>query len=278
MMNRASHTAVRRWGRRLSVCSVLCSCTAFTGPAQEAERELAKEMANPIASLYALPLQMNFDDGIGADGNGRIYQLNAQPLIPLRLSADWHVVSRTIVPFIHQENISGPGEEETGLGDILQSFFLTPSQTAESGWIWGAGPAFQAPTATDDDLGIDSWALGPTGVLLKQQGQWTVGVLVNQLWSLGDGSDDYNAVYTEPWISYVLPANNRTTLSVSAETYYDWNEDEASVPINLIVDHLVTVGQQNIQIGGTVRYWADSPEGGPEDWGFRLQCTFIWPK
>ena len=132
------------------------------------------------------------------------------------------------------------------------------------------------PTASHNALGINSWALGPTAVILKQKGPWTAGVLGNHLWSLGDGSADYNASYLEPWVSYVLPSD--TTISASVESSYDWNADALVLPFNFIVDQLIMVGQQPISIGATVKYWAVSPEGGPEGFGFRLQLTFLWPK
>ena len=45
------------------------------------------------------------------------------------------------------------------------------------------------PTGTDDLLGTEKWGLGPTVVLLKQQGPWTYGALVNHIWSVaGDDS------------------------------------------------------------------------------------------
>lgn len=185
-------------------------------------------------------------------------------------------ISRTIIPFIHQKDVAWKGQDQSGLGDILQSFFLSPSQTPEHGWIWGMGPAASLPTASHDAFGIDSWALGPTAVALKTKGAWTVGVLVNHLWSLDGRSNDYNGTYAEPWASYVLPSD--TTISVSAETVYDWNTEQFAIPLNFIVDQLITIRDQPISIGATLKYWADSPDGGPEGFGFRLQCTFLWPK
>jgi hypothetical protein len=44
------------------------------------------------------------------------------------------------------------------------------------------------------------------------------------------------------------------------------------------VNQLLKVGPQIIQVGGGVRYWAESPENGPEGWGARLQLTFLFPK
>lgn len=246
------------------------------GLAQERERNLAKELANPIAALYTLPLQMNFDKRLGADGDGKIYQLNIQPLIPFSLNDDWNLISRTIIPVIHQEDVAWKGQDESGFGDILQSFFLSPSHVADGSWIWGVGPAISLPTATKDAFGVDAWALGPTAVALKQKGPWTAGVLINHLWSLGDGSNDYNGTYAEPWVSYVLPTD--TTVSLSTEIVYDWNVSEWSIPINFTVEQLVMLGEQPVSIGAAVKYWADSPDGGPEDWGLRLQCTFLFPR
>jgi hypothetical protein len=246
------------------------------GAAEEAERNLAQELTNPIASLYTLPIQLGFDQDLGLDGDGSQTQLNLQPLIPFTLNEDWNLISRTIIPFIHQEDVAWKGQNQSGLGDILQSFFFSPSAVPDNGWIWGVGPAIGIPTASEDAFGIDRWALGPTAVALKTKGPWTVGVLVNHLWSLGDGSDIYNGTYAEPWVSYVMPTD--TTVSLSMESVYDWNSDELALPLNLIVDQLITIGDQPVSIGANVHYWLDSPEGGAEGWGFRLQATFLWPK
>ena len=261
---------------RMALSLLPCGLLPTTGSAQEEKRNLAQELTNPIASLYTLPIQLGFDQNLGANEDGTQTQLNLQPLIPITLNEDWNLISRTIIPFIEQEDVAWKGQNESGLGDILQSFFFSPSAVPENGWIWGAGPAFSLPTASEDAFGIDRWALGPTAVALKTKGPWTVGILANHLWSLGDGSEIYNASYVEPWVSYVLPTN--TTVSLSIESVYDWNSDELALPLNLIVDQLIMIGDQPVSIGANVHYWLDSPEGGAEGWGFRLQATFIWEK
>jgi hypothetical protein len=241
----------------------------------EVERNLAQELSNPIASLYTLPMQLNFDQDLGANGEGSQTLLNLQPLIPFSLNEDWHLISRSIVPLIDQQDVAWKGQDETGVGDVIQSLFLSPSETPDHGWIWGVGPAASLPTASHDAFGIDSWAFGPTAVVLKTKETWTVGALVSHLWSIDEGSDDYNGTYFEPWISYVTPTN--TTISLSFESIYDWNNDDLALPLNFIVDQLVTIADRPVSIGAAVKYWADSAEGGPEDWGLRLQVTLIWP-
>ena len=81
------------------------------------------------------------------------------------------------------------GDDKAGLGDITQSFFFSPKEPTSSGWIWGAGPVFLWPSATDNALGSEKFGLGPTVVLLKQQSGWTYGVLANHIWSVA-GDDD----------------------------------------------------------------------------------------
>jgi hypothetical protein len=41
---------------------------------------------------------------------------------------------------------------------------------------------------------------------------------------------------------------------------------------------LLNIRGQTVSIGGGVRYWADSPSGGPEGWGARVVFTLLFPK
>jgi hypothetical protein len=66
--------------------------------------ELVKQLSNPVASLISVPFQNNFDFGLGA-GEGWRYTLNFQPVVPLHLNDNWNLIVRTIVPFIHQEDL-----------------------------------------------------------------------------------------------------------------------------------------------------------------------------
>jgi hypothetical protein len=65
---------------------------------------------------------------------------------------------------------------------------------------------------------------------------------------------------------------------VNSESTYDWEAKGWSIPINVQVTQLLKVGDQLLQVGGGVRYWADAPEAGPEGWALRFNVVFVFPK
>ena len=95
-------------------------------PANSAE-ELAKKLANPVSSLISLPFQNNTDYGIGAFKGSR-NTMNVQPVIPVSISPKLNLISRVIFPLIAQYNITGAGKSQSGMGDVLATAFLSPSQ------------------------------------------------------------------------------------------------------------------------------------------------------
>ena len=246
--------------------------------APSGDAELAQELTNPLADLMTIPIQMNYDRGIGPLDDGWKLQANIQPVIPFALSENWNLISRTIVPVIYQDDIVPGAGSQFGLGDINQSLFLSPKKPTAGGVIWGAGPVLLLPTATENLLGAKKWGAGPSGVVLTMRGPWTIGVLANHIWSFAGDSDrqDISNTFLQPFVAYTWPTG--WTVSLQSETTYNWKTEKWSVPVNVGVTKLVRLGKLPVSLQFGVGYWAESPANGPEGVRLRLQATLVLPK
>jgi hypothetical protein len=242
---------------------------------QDDPEALAMKLQNPVASLISVPFQNNLDFGIGST-NAMQYKVNVQPVLPFSITDDWNLITRTILPIYHAESPVAGGREVNGLGDIVQSFFFSPKKPV-GGWIMGGGPVFLYPSATDTALGGQKWGVGPTALLLKQQSGWTYGVLANHIESFAGSSSRQaiSATFLQPILSYTT--KTQTTFGLNAESTYDWQHSQWTVPLNLTVAQLVKLGQQPVQFQLGGRYYPVTPTGGA-DWGIRFGVTLLFPK
>jgi hypothetical protein len=243
----------------------------------DSDEELAKKLANPVAALISVPLQLNYDERYGTAEQGHKTYMNLQPVVPIKLNAEWNMISRTILPIISQSDVV-PGSSQSGIGDITQSLFFSPVKPTSGGVVWGAGPVFLIPTGSDDRLSARKWGLGPTGLLLKQDGPWTYGALVNHIWGVGGDSDraDISSTFLQPFLSHT--SKTAWTYGLNIESTYDRKAKQWAVPINATVSKLTKFGSQRVSLGAGLRYWADGPDSGPHGWGYRLIVTFLIPE
>jgi len=264
---------------RLTILSLACwlilnsAVTAEGAGEKDALAELAKQEQNPLARLIRVQFEDNAQFGFGPN-NEVLNFLRIQPVIPFDLSEDWSLITRPVIPIVHQ-----PWPESAdGLSDIALQLLLSPEKSGK--FIWGAGPAFVFPTATDKVIGTEKWSAGPAVVGVYTSGPWVVGAIVNQLWSFAgdDGRQDVNAMTLRPIINYNLP--HGWSLASAPTIAANWEADSENrwlVPLGGGVAKLFAIGSKWMSISLEAYYHVESPDIGP-DWQLRLQLTFLFPK
>lgn len=263
--------------RLLAVSTAVLALVAVSAAQPASEEDLAKETQNPVSDLISVPFESNFNFGVGPNDDLQ-YILYVQPVVPFRLSEDWNLITRTIIPLIDQPEL-GPGVGDVfGLGDIQLSLFLSPAKSGAL--IWGIGPIFQFPTATDDALGSDKWSAGPTAAALTIRGPWVAGALVNHLWSLAGDDDraDVNQTLIQPIVNYNLPGG--WFLSSVPYITANWEkdgDDRWTVPIGIGVGKVHRFGTLPVGLELASYYNVVRPDDAAE-WTLRFRINLLFPK
>ena len=243
---------------------------------------LQKATQNPVANLISVPLQDNMNFGVGPY-NGTQNVLNIQPVIPVQLTLSWNLINRIILPVVWQPytgtNPANASLGTFGLGDLNPTVFLSPAHTGKI--IWGVGPAFVFPTATDPTLGQGKWSGGPSFVVLAQPGHWTLGLLANNVWSFAGESNrpTVNQFLAQYFVNYNLSGGWYLTSApiITANWAAPQAKNVWTVPFGAGIGRITKVGFQpiNVQLSayGNVAYPA-----GTSPWGIRLQLAFLFPQ
>jgi hypothetical protein len=241
--------------------------------------ELAKKTQNPVADLISIPLQNNFNFGVGPN-NVTQYVGNLQPVIPIKITEEWNLITRTILPIINQPSPAPGVSSNFGLGDLNPTFFLSPGKPGAL--IWGVGPTFTLPTATDTALGSGKWSMGPAAVVLTMQGPWVLGVLANQQWSVAgdDGRRSVSQLLIQPFVNYNHPDGWYLTSSpvITANWMAD-SGDQWTVPLGGGFGKLWRVGKVGLPVNTQLAayYNLEKPQGAA-DWHLRFHVQLLLPK
>jgi hypothetical protein len=239
------------------------------------EESLAKQAQNPVGALISLPFQNNTNFDVGPRDRTQNV-LNIQPVWPLSVSKGWNLITRTILPVISQP---APGADRTnGLGDINFTAFLSPREPGKL--IWGAGPIFVFPSATDEVLGTDKWSLGPSFVALVMPGPWVLGALVNNVWSIAGDSDapDVNSMLFQYFINYNYPNGFYwTSAPIITANWEASSGNQWTIPFGGGAGKLFKIGKRPVNASVSAFYNVEKPEFAG-DWTLRLQVQLLFPK
>ena len=246
---------------------------------QHGPSDIAKAAQNPIAHMISVPFENDFYPHTGIDKEDE-YVLEIKPVVPIALSKDWNLITRTIIPVIQTPDLAPGINGTSGLGDIQESLFFSPTKAGPGGIIWGAGPVISAPTATEKIYGTGKMSMGPTLVVLKSQGHWLYGSLAQNLWSVETGPRNrpaVNQMLLQPFVNYNLP--HKWYLTSSPIVTANWKVDTGRwvVPVGGGVGKIVRFGKLPVNAYAQVFRNVERPDG-TTSWSARFQMQFLFPK
>lgn len=239
--------------------------------------EMAKATQNPVADLISLPFQNNTEFQVGEFGRATNV-LNIQPVIPIDLNEDWLLITRTILPVIYLPALFRGDSDDFGLGDLQVTGWFSPK--GDSSFIWGVGPVFRFPTASDDRLGSEKWSAGASFVGLTMRGPWVAGAVIQNLWSYAGDSDrsHVNEFLFQPFVNYNL--DKGWYLVSSPIMTANWDRDSSDqwvIPVGGGFGRVFKIGEQVVNVSVQAFYNAAKPSGG-SDWSTRVQFQLLFPK
>jgi hypothetical protein len=246
---------------------------------EDATAELAKAAQNPIANLISLPLQNNTIFGVAPQGERSLNVVNIQPVIPVPLSKDLLLITRTIVPVINQPTSPTGRESLFGIGDINSQFYFSPRTRSKI--TWGVGPTFVLPTATQEVLGQGKWSAGPAAVVVVTTKHMVFGAVGNNVWSFAGSSDrkDVNQMLVQPCINdnlsngwYLVSAPIITANWEAARADEQW-----TVPIGCGFGRVFAIGEQKVN-ASLQTFWNVVRPDNAGDWSLRAQFQFLFPR
>ena len=242
------------------------------------ESAIAKQAQNPIASMISVPFQNNLNFGVGPKDDQQNV-LDIQPVVPFKLTDDWNLITRTIVPVVYEPYISPTVGNATGLGDAQVALYLSPAASKDS-IIWGVGPVIAFPTATERYLGQGKFSAGLSAVVLTIRGPWLVGLLATDSTSVAGESDrpDVHQFLTQPFVNFNFPRG--WYLATSPIITANWkvpSDERWTVPLGGGGGKILRIGKQrlNVQVQAFDNVVHPHDAG---NWTLRVQVQLLFPK
>jgi hypothetical protein len=247
--------------------------------------EIDRQLNNPLTSIWSLTFQENFSLNKGdlADGTDVGNTFFFQPALPIPLGKDMVFIARPVFPLVTNTVLDPTSEDrangkKTGFGDIQILTAFGPDR--RDGVVWGVGPTFKFPTASNRVLGQEKYQAGPAGMLFHIGKPWILGGLVQHWWSYAGDNDRDHISQTD--IQYVIRRSfpGAMSLGMGPTVVIDWEADSGNkltLPIGLGITKTVRWGKVPIKLRFEPQYSVIRPDDFGTAWNFRIQITPVIP-
>lgn len=272
--------------------------------------EVGKKLADPLSDIWALFTEINhtWSEGKFSDGKWRSGQAVVfQPIMPIKLTPNYKLITRPTLPILPSQDVpdgfrcqfddcirSLPGggvlvsplgsasfSDKSGIGDFSMPVMVSPNQAPDDKWGWGLGPTFVFPTASENELGTDTYEIGPAFLLTYKTKRFTSGFLAQYWWNYAESSNSaedtsHGSLLYFTWINlpkaWQVGTGPTITYNDKASSDNKWN-----VPVGLGVAHTRMFGKLPIKFQLLVEKSFIRQENLGKDWNLRLNVIPVIP-
>jgi hypothetical protein len=253
-------------------------------PDPPSRNELAKEISNPVTSIWQLQMQFNnvrLDTSNTPVSEEWVNNLYFQPVMPVRLTERMNLVTRPVMTLYQSVPYpTGPFSHarKTDIGDTVLAQVFAPDGTEP--WIYGVGPTWIFPTAGSDLIGQGKWQLGPAFGAGYITPKFMIAAFGQQWWSFAgdEDRDETSQLQVLPLIYRFF--GDGWSVGYSGTILADFKADSAerwTVPLGMSVGKVVKFGILPVQLQMAGQYFVERPNAGPK-WNVQLQVTPVIPR
>lgn len=248
-------------------------------PAALSSEDLARELSNPNSPLASLTLKNTITvfegDLPGADGEvGNV--LLFQPAFPFPLNDDGtrNFFARPAFTLISQPVPQGGGgfDNEFGFGDI--GYDVALGQSFDNGIIVIGGLQGSIPVGKDE-LSADQWRLGPEGIIAHLNQSRALGLFPAHLWDIGGGGEDFSTSSLQIFALKYL--SDGWTVGSQPKLLYDWEGDQATIPLNVVLRKVTKFGSLPLQVSGEFDWFVEKNDTFGPEFAFTISITPVVP-
>ena len=268
---------------------------AYVHPQHGSLAEIGAKLADPTSNVWALQFNIQaptFSDGDLNTGNPKMGgNVVFQPVLPFPLYGtgknQWKMITRPVIPIIFAQQIpEGPDDFKHvgGFGDFELPLLVNPPVSMLGHWIFGAGPVFEFPSATNDALGANQYSIGPAVVVGYKTKKWTAALFPNYFFGVGSTSDRTPNQLTTSKLSllYAFTYNLPDAWQIGLNPTISYNNKASSgnkwdVPVGLFVAKTILLGRVPFKIQAGLEYSVVSPDSFGKRAEFRFVLTPVIP-
>lgn len=238
--------------------------------------DLARQTQNPVSNLISVPFQYNITPRASYKYRPS-HTLLVQPVVPIGLSEEWNIVTRSIFPLVSVPGFLTGSDRKTGVGDMSITSLLSPAHISNS-IFWGVGSIVQLPTSSSSKLGSGKWGFGPSAVIGYFSKKIVAGLLASNTWTVGgsDYTEQENRFYGQAFFNYNFNKGWYVVSSPTITANWRASGQKFVIPVGGGLGKVFKIGSLPVNIQAQAFYNAIAPEE-VGDFSARLQIQFLFP-